>query len=79
MAPVRVLGWVLCPVAWPVAGLLDCLLGEELGRSYSKDELAALLALESADGKNTAFSLVCSTAFVAATPALSRVSIALRR
>lgn len=44
-APViRVLMWISAPVAWPIATLLDRLLGQELPNVYSHSELIELVA-----------------------------------
>jgi len=42
---VKVIVFILYPVAKPVALLLDLMLGEELGTIHSKEELAKLLEI----------------------------------
>jgi hypothetical protein len=43
--------WLVCaifyPLAYPIAQVLDAVLGEEIGLSYSRDELIALLSMHS--------------------------------
>ena len=47
--------WLVCavffPLAYPIAQILDAVLGEEIGLSYSRDELIALLAMHSVGGR----------------------------
>lgn len=46
MAPfVLLLMWIMCPVAWPTAKLLDWLLGEDHGTMYKKAGLKTLVQL----------------------------------
>nr|OQO22288.1 hypothetical protein B0A51_14374 [Rachicladosporium sp. CCFEE 5018] len=52
MAPmVRILMWIMSPVAWPTAKLLDYLLGKDHGTMYSKGGLKTLVQLHK--GHNT--------------------------
>merc|ERR1712166_403901 len=47
--------WLVCavffPLAYPIAQILDAVLGEEIGLSYSRDELIALLSMHSVGGR----------------------------
>ncbi|RUS14092.1 hypothetical protein BC937DRAFT_94350, partial [Endogone sp. FLAS-F59071] len=45
--PVRILTWVLFVIAWPIAKLLDLLLGTNHGMIYRRAELKELIALHS--------------------------------
>ena len=42
---------VFYPLSFPIATVLDMVLGEEIGLSYSRDELVALLAMHSVGGR----------------------------
>lgn len=53
MAPaVLVLMWVLSPIAWPTAKLLDTLLGEDHGTVYKKSGLKTLVTLHKTLGNS---------------------------
>lgn len=55
MAPaVLVLMWIMSPVAWPTAKLLDWLLGEEHGTTYKKAGLKTLVQLHKTLGTSPA-------------------------
>jgi hypothetical protein len=47
--------WLVCavfyPLSYPIATILDSVLGEEIGLSYSREELIALLAMHSVGGR----------------------------
>ena len=47
--------WLVCvvffPLSYPIAQLLDAVLGAEIGLSYSREELIALLAMHSIGGR----------------------------
>jgi metal transporter CNNM len=43
--------WAFFPLAYPIAQVLDLVLGSEIGLSYSRDELIALLAMHSIGGR----------------------------
>ncbi|KAJ3278437.1 hypothetical protein HK104_002345, partial [Borealophlyctis nickersoniae] len=47
--PVRILMWIMYPVAYPVARLLDWILGHKHGMIYRKAELKELVALHGED------------------------------
>ena len=49
--PIKLVMWALFPMAYPLAQLLDKVLGKEIGLSYSRDELIALLSLHSVGGR----------------------------
>jgi len=49
--PVLILMWVLAPVAWPTAKLLDWLLGEDHGTVYKKSGLKTLVTLHRSLGE----------------------------
>ncbi|KAG9240441.1 hypothetical protein BJ878DRAFT_430286 [Calycina marina] len=51
MAPiVLALMWIMSPIAWPTAKLLDCLLGEDHGTVYKKAGLKTLVTLHQSLG-----------------------------
>jgi metal transporter CNNM len=51
MAPLtRIVMWILAPVAYPTARLLDILLGEDHGTTYKKDGLKTLVTLHRSYG-----------------------------
>lgn len=43
--PVKIIMLILLPICWPMAKILDCALGKEIGTIYSKNELRQLLDL----------------------------------
>ena len=43
--------WAFYPLAYPIALLLNLVLGKEIGLSYSREELIALLALHAQSGQ----------------------------
>lgn len=50
MCPVvHALMWLTCPVSWPIAKLLDILLGEHKFQRYDNDQLKKLVMLHSID------------------------------
>jgi metal transporter CNNM len=48
--PVLVLMWLMAPVAWPIAKLLDWVLGKHEGTTYKKSGLKTLVALHGTMG-----------------------------
>ncbi|GAM84347.1 hypothetical protein ANO11243_023410 [Dothideomycetidae sp. 11243] len=53
MAPfVLVLMWIMAPIAWPTAKLLDWLLGEDHGTTYKKAGLKTLVTLHKSLGQS---------------------------
>ncbi|CAJ2504783.1 Uu.00g121770.m01.CDS01 [Anthostomella pinea] len=49
--PVLILMWIMAPVAWPTAKLLDWLLGEDHGTVYKKSGLKTLVTLHKSLGE----------------------------
>ena len=49
--PIQLCMWVFYPLAYPIALLLNLVLGKEIGLSYSREELIALLALHAQSGQ----------------------------
>jgi metal transporter CNNM len=49
--PLQLVCWAAFPLAFPIAKALDAVLGKEIGLSYSRDELIALLSLHSVGGR----------------------------
>lgn len=47
---VRVLIFLIYPLGWPIARILDCVLGDELGLVYTNRELANLVELHTMEG-----------------------------
>ncbi|KAL7754120.1 cell agglutination protein Mam3 [Sorochytrium milnesiophthora] len=50
--PVKILMWVMSPIAYPISKILDWALGETEGMSYKRSELKALVALHVNDGEH---------------------------
>jgi metal transporter CNNM len=49
--PIQICMWVFYPLAFPISKILNAVLGKEIGLSYSREELIALLAMHSVGGK----------------------------
>lgn len=49
--PVRVLMWIAFPIAWPVAKLLEYILGAHHGIIYRRQELRELIKMHAAGGE----------------------------
>ncbi|KAJ3054938.1 hypothetical protein HK097_000295 [Rhizophlyctis rosea] len=47
--PVRIMMWIMFPIAWPIAKLLDFALGHKEGMIYRRAELKELVALHGED------------------------------
>lgn len=45
----KILMVITAPLAWPISAVLDCILGEEIGKSYSRERLKELLRITNAD------------------------------
>ena len=49
--PIQICMWAFFPLAFPISRLLNAVLGKEIGLSYSREELVALLAMHSTGGR----------------------------
>ena len=49
--PVRVMMWIAFPVAWPIAKLLEYILGAHHGIIYRRSELRELIKMHAAGGE----------------------------
>ena len=48
--PVRIMMWIAFPIAWPIAKLLEYILGAHHGIVYRRSELRELIKMHAADG-----------------------------
>lgn len=49
--PIQLCMWFFYPLAFPISKILNAVLGKEIGLSYSREELIALLAMHSVGGR----------------------------
>jgi metal transporter CNNM len=49
--PIQICMWAFAPLSFPISKVLNAVLGKEIGLSYSREELIALLAMHSVGGQ----------------------------